>query len=179
MENNSNIILSTESLSWYWLDLICQIANDCWFNWLNLAIRKSFDVLNAGYVKKLSKIYWLDIYWLELSSSINQKTLNYAVELAEEVWTKVISINAPQIIDFKSYKFLIDYIKVYKKNYPDIKFSIINPEKSSLFMLPVPRYYFTNITDTIKKYWFCLAMDIVNMDEMTLETVFLKKMTNF
>lgn len=178
-KNIPNLLLSTDSISGYWLDLVFQIAKEQWFYWIDLALWKNFDAWNLSYVKKLVEKYDIPVKVIQVSSKVNQKELNYAYELANEIWVDVINVNAPQIMDFRSYKFLTDNVKNYRKTFPDIKLSIINPEKSSLFMLPLPRYYFTNIVDVVKKYKFFLWLDIVSIEENVLETTFLKKMSNF
>jgi hypothetical protein len=79
----------------------------------------------------------------------------------------------------KTYRFLVNNLKHYKRHNPRIKFSIINPPKSTVFVLPVPKYYFSNITEIIKKYKNFLALDIANLDEVVLDTIFLRRIANF
>lgn len=176
---NSKLLLSSDTLGGYWLDLIFQIAKDAWFQWIDLSLWKNFDAWNISYVKKLIEKYQISVNVIQLSSNTNSKELNYATELANEIWADVISINPPEIMNYKSYKFITDNIHIYRKQNPNIRFCIINPEKSSLFMLPLPRYYFSNVVEIIKKYKFYLWLDISNIDEQTLETSFMKKLTNF
>ena len=49
-------------------------------------------------------------------------------------------------------KFIIDNLKTYKDNNPDIHFTIRNPKDSKLFALPIPEFRFSNIIDIVKKY---------------------------
>ena len=59
-----------------------------------------------------------------------------------------------------------------------MKFSIINPEKVNYLGL-IPKYYFSDMVQIIKKHKTYLALDIANMDEEVLESQFLRKMANF
>jgi hypothetical protein len=89
---------------------------------------------------------------IQVSDNANSKELNQAVDLARELKADIITINAPKIFNIKSYKFITNNLSAYKKQNKGIKFAIINPPKSSLFVLPIPKNYFTNIVEIIKKY---------------------------
>ncbi len=177
--SENKFLLSTDTLSWYWLDLIFDIAVESWFWWIDLAIWKNFDSRNTSYVKKLSNKHNLPVKIIQTSDNINAKELNLALELCEELWADTITINPPKIMNFSAHNFIVDNIDEYKKQNPDINFSIINPENSNLFALPIPKYYFSNIVEIIKKYWCYIWLDISNFDEETLEVVFLSKIEQF
>ena len=54
MERKENaLLLSTDTLPNYWLDLIFSIAKNNWFDWIDLAMRKWFDARDEEYVQKL------------------------------------------------------------------------------------------------------------------------------
>lgn len=61
----------------------------------------------------------------------------------------------------------------------DIKFTIVNPEDSSLFALPIPKYRFGNVVDIIKKYGCFLGLDVANLDEDALENDFMRKIQQY
>lgn len=173
------LLLSTDSLSWYGLDLVFQTAKQVGFDGLDLALWKNFDAWNVSYVQQLCQKYELPIKVIQLSPNVNQKELSHAAELAKTVGAEVISINPPSIFNVTSYNFLKNSLPSYKKHFTNIKFSIINPEKSSLFMLPVPKFYFSNVADIIKEFKCYLALDISNLEEQVLEVTFLKKLSNY
>ena len=175
----ADFLLSTDTLSGYWLDLIFQIADEIWFNWLDLCMRKNFDAWNIEYVKKLIEKYNMPVKIVQVSSNVNTREMNQAVDLAKSVWADTISINPPSIFNLKTYKFITSSLKLYKRHNPSIKFSIINPPKANLFVLPVSKYYFSNIAEIIKKYKAFLALDIANLDETVLDTIFLKRISNY
>lgn len=178
-KNKAEFLLSTDSLSWYWLDLIFETARNINFDWIDLAMWKSFDSWSSKYVKKLSEKYEMPVKVIQISSNTNSKEMNKAVDMAKELWVENITINPPRFTNWKSYRFISNNISSYKRQNPNIKFSIINPPKSSLFMLPIPEYHFNNIVDIIKKYKVYLWFDVANIDEQALEINFLRKISGF
>jgi hypothetical protein len=130
-------------------------------------------------VKRLIDKYNLPVKVIQVSDKVNSRELNQAVDLAKFVGADTITINPPSIFNLKTYRFLVNHLKYYKKHNPNIKFSIINPPKATVFVLPVPKYYFSNITEIIKKYKTYLALDIANLDESILDTVFIRRISNF
>lgn len=178
-KKKAGLLLSTDSLSWYWLDLIFQTASNVGFDWIDLAMWKNFDSWSYSYVKKLSENHNIPVKCIQLSENVNSREMNQAVDIAKYLSINTISINAPKITNFKSYKFIVNNIWAYKRHNPDIKFCMINPPKSNLFILPVYTYNFTSIVEIFKKYKMFLWLDIVNLDETILETNFLRKMANF
>jgi len=175
----SKLLLSSDTLWWFGLDLIFEIAKTVKYDGIDLAIRKNFDSWNTDYVKKLSDIHNLPVKIIQTSATVNAKELNLALDLCEATGADTITINAPQIIDFKAHSFLADNLDEYKKQNPDINFSIINPPNSNIFALPIPKYYFVNVVDIIKKQWCYLGLDISNMDEEALENDFMRKLDQF
>lgn len=177
--NKAKLLLSSDTLSWYWLDLVFQLAQDLRFDWIDLAIWKNFDARNIDYVKRLVTKYKTPVNVIQVSEKVNKKELDYAIDLANELWSEAITINAPEILDFKTYRFIVTNIKLYKKHNHNIKFAIINPPKSSMLLLPVPKYYFSNVVEIIKKHWVNVWFDISNMDDTILESTFLRKISNY
>lgn len=171
-------LLSTDTLSGYGLDLIFQTAKEQWYHGIDLAMRKNFDAWSIEYVIGLTKKYELPIKVVQISSKANIKEMNQAVDLAKELDAEVITINAPQILNITTYRFLTTHLPAYKKHNKNIKFSIINPKNSSYLWI-IPRYYFKNMVGIIKKYSMYLGLDISHVEEETLENQFIRKMANF
>jgi hypothetical protein len=113
---------------------------------------KNFDARNESYVKKLQEKHNFKVKAIQVSSNINAKELNQALDLCEATGADTITINAPKFFNIKSYNFIIDILPKYRDENPDIHFSIINPEDANVFALPIPKYRFTNIVDIIKKH---------------------------
>ncbi len=173
------IILSTDTLSWYWLDHIFDIAKQAGYEGIDLATRKNFDARNVTYVEKLIKLHWLPIEVIQVSHKVNSKELQQAFELCNAIGVTTLSINAPMTLDFKTYNFLITNIRHYKHEGVKIKFAIINPNDSTLFALPIPKYRFWNIAEIVKKYHSMIGLDIANLNEEIFELHFLPKVKAF
>lgn len=172
-------LISTDSLPWYWLDLVFDLAKSTWFDGIDLAIWKNFDAWNVDYVKKLSQNYDLPVRVIQVSDNVNEREFNKALDLCDAVWADTISINAPKYFNYKSFNFLNDNINFYRKNNKSISFGIINPEDSSFFALPIPKYRFSNMAEVIKKYGCYLGLDISNMNEDWFEFVFMRKIQQY
>ena len=173
-------LLSTDTLPWFWLDLVFELAKDAWFDWLDLAIWKNFDAWNVRYVKKLVTKYDLPIKVIQTSPKLNKKEMDRALDLCEAVNADTICINAPKFFDYKTYNFIKDNIEQYKFKNKDIKFSIINPSDSYYppFAI-VPKYRFNNVVEIIKRYGCNLWLDISSMDLDLFESDFLKQVDRF
>lgn len=180
MEKKENaLLLSTDSLPNYWLDLIFSIAKSVWFDGIDLAMRKWFDARDEEYVQSLSLKHELPIYIIQTSAKLNQKELDKALDLCQTTNAETICINAPKTTDFKAYGFISDNLKSYKDNNSDIHFSIINPKDSKLFALPIPEYRFSNIIDIVKKYDTYIWLDISNIDIDSFESEFTRKIYDY
>lgn len=180
MERKENaLLLSTDTLPNYWLDLIFSIAKNNWFDWIDLAMRKWFDARDEEYVQKLSLDHNLPVYIVQTSAKLNQKELDKALDLCQATNCDTICINAPKITDFKAYDFITDNLKAYKDNNPDIHFTIRNPKDSKLFALPIPEFRFSNIIDIVKKYDCYIWLDISNIDVDLFENEFTRKVDDY
>lgn len=180
MQKKENaLILSTDTLPNYGLDLIFSMAKNTWFDGIDLAMWKWFDAWDEEYVQKLSQEYDLPVYVIQTSSKLNQKELDKALDLCQATNCDTICINAPKITDFKAYDFISNNLKSYKENNPDIHFTILNPKDSKFFVLPIPEYHFSNIIDIVKKYDCYIGLDICNIDMDTFENEFTRKIDDY
>ena len=172
------LLLSSDSLSGYGLDLIFQLAKDHGYEGIDLAMWKNFDAWQIEYVQELIKKYKMPVPVVQTSRKVNIKEMNQAVDLARAVEAKVVSVNAPEYFSVQSGRFLKKHLPSYKQHNKEIKFSIINPKKKN-YLAIIPKYYFQNMVDIIKTYKMYLALDVANVDEEVLESQFLRKMANF
>jgi len=175
----SEYLFSTDSLSGYWLDLVFQLVKEAGFDGIDLAIWKNFDSRKVDYVKKLSENYELPIRVIQTSDNLNDKEINRAIDLCYELNVDTITINAPKFFNFKTFNFITDNILQRRKANKNIHFSIINPEDSSLFALPIPKYRFSNMVEIVKKYLCYVWLDVANLDSDSFESDFLRKMKSF
>lgn len=180
MQTKSNaLLLSTDTLPNYWLDLIFSIAKSTWFDGIDLAMRKWFDAWDEEYVQSLSQKYGLPVYIVQTSTKLNQKELDKALDICQATNCDTICINAPKITDFKAYDFIVNNLKNYKNNNPDIHFTVRNPKDSKLFVLPIPEYRFSNVIDIVKKYDCYIGLDISNIDMDLFENEFSRKIDDY
>ncbi len=179
MTKKTECLFSTDSLSGYGLDLVFELAKEAWFDGIDLAIRKNFDSRKIDYVKKLSEKYELPVKVVQTSDNLNDKEINRAIDLCYELGADTIAINAPKFFNFKAFGFISDNILKRRKEHKSIHFSIINPEDSSVFALPIPKYRFSNMVEIVKKYLCYIGLDIANLDSDAFETDFMRKMKDF
>ena len=180
MQTKTNaLLLSTDSLPNYGLDLIFSIAKSTWFDGIDLAMRKWFDAWDEEYVQKLSLDHDIPVYIIQTSAKLNQKELDKALDLCQATNADTICVNAPKITDFKAYDFIAGNLKTYKENNPDINFTILNPKDSKLFALPIPEYRFSNIIDIVKKFDAYVGLDISNIDMDSFENEFTRKIDDY
>lgn len=180
MQTKTNaLLLSTDSLPNYGLDLIFSIAKKAWFDGVDLAMRKWFDARDEEYVQKLAIDHNMPVYIIQTSAKLNQKELDKALDICQATNANTICINAPKITDFKAYDFIADNLKNYKDNNPDILFTILNPKDSKLFALPIPEYRFSNIIDIVKKYDAYVGLDVSNIDMDSFENEFTRKLDDY
>ncbi len=180
MQKKDNaLLLSTDSLPNYGLDLVFSIAKSTGFDGIDLAMRKWFDAWDEEYVQKLSTDHDLPVYIVQTSAKLNQKELDKALDICQATNCDTICINAPKIIDFKAFDFISNNLANYKKNNPDIHFSVLNPKDSKLFVLPIPEYRFSNIIDIVKKYDCYIWLDISNIDADLFENELTRKIDDY
>ena len=149
---SNKVLFSTDSLNGYGLDLIFSVAKDAGCDGIDLALWKNFDARHDNYVKKLTEQYKLPVVIVQTSSKVNAKELNQAILICQQTGAKIISINAPSYFDVKPFTFLTNNLSTYQKQYPDINFTIINPDTASMAYLPFPKYRFRNVGEIIRKY---------------------------
>lgn len=172
-------LFSTDSLSWYGLDLVFELVKEAWFDGIDLAIWKNFDSRKIDYVKKLSENYQLPIRVIQTSDTLNDKEIRRAIDLCYELGADTIAINAPKFFNFKAFSFITDNILKRRSEHKAIHFTIINPEDSSVFALPIPKYRFSNMVEIVKKYLCYIGLDISNLDSDSFESDFLRKVKDF
>ena len=109
---------------------------------MDIALWKNFDAWNVDYVKGLSDQYKLPVKVIEVSSNVNEKEMNKALDLCYGLGADTIAINAPTMFNFKSFSYITDNLQRWKKENKAIHFTIINPEDSNICLLytsPSPR----------------------------------------
>jgi len=175
----SLFLLSSDTLSSYGLDLVFDVAKEAGYDGIDLALWKNFDSWNTTYVKKLVTKHGIPIKVVQVSNNVNIKEMHKAIDICEAIGADTITINAPKIFNLKAYSYLSDNLKKLRDEYPQIKFSIINPEDATLFALPIPKYRYANIVEIIKKHGSYLGLDVANLDADAFEDDFMRKIAQF
>ena len=129
----NKILLSTDTMTSYGLDVIFDTAKKAGFDGIDLAIRKGFDAWNEKYVQSLIKKYALPVYSIQTSASLNAKELHKVLDLCVATNADMITINSPKFFDIKSYSFIVNNITEFQNQNPSLSFAIINPRDVSIF----------------------------------------------
>lgn len=174
--DTSRILLSTDTLSWYGLDHIFEVAEDAGFGGIDLAMWKNFDTWNSGYVKKLRKKHNIAVPIIQVSSDINSKEMTQALELAAILETKTIVINPPSTFNVRSYHFITTKLAQIQADNPTIQFAIVNPPDDTVFILPIPKFKFSNVEQITSKYNCKLWLDITHVDGDFVDSDMMKKL---
>ncbi len=172
-------LLSTDSLSGYGLDLIFSLVKEAWFDGIDLALWKNFDAWKSDYVKKLIDTYQLPVYTIQTSANLNDKEIRRAIDLCYDLGVDTLAINAPTFFNFKAYNFIVDNILKRRKEHKALHFTLITPEDSSVFALPIPKYRFTSVVEIVKKYLCYIWLDVANLNPEEFEEQFMRKLKDF
>lgn len=169
------LLLSSDTLNGYGLDLIFSMAKESGYDGIDLAMWKNIDSRHGDYIAKLMKQHDLSVLVVQTSSKLNAKELNQAIAICDHTGATQININAPTYFDMKTASFISNNLASYIERYPHLHFNIINPDSGSMTFLPLPQYRFSNILETTKKLGCWRAVDVANMDEDMIDTVLLKR----
>lgn len=174
--DTSRILLSSDTLSGYWLDHIFEVAKTTGFGGIDLAMWKNFDTWNSEYVKKLKTKHKIAAPIIQVSSDINSKEMDQALQLATILETKVIVINPPKRFNVRSFHFITTKLPQIQKDHPELQFAIVNPPDDTIFILPIPKFKFNNIDQITSKYHCNLALDITHVDGDFVDSEIMKKL---
>lgn len=172
------LLLSSATFIWYWLDMVFMLAKDLNYDGIDLALWNNFDAWNIDYIKKLASTYNLPVCSIQTSNKINKKELNYAVELAWEIWVKNINVNASKKYNRKSSKFISQTLPLYQKTHSGLRFSIINPPRS-YYLNFLPEYSFVNMAEILSELKLNLSLDVSNIEEDKFDINLIKKLQSF
>ena len=173
----NNLLLSSDTLAGYGLDMIFMVAKDLGFGGIDLALWNNFDAWNIDYIKRLTENYDLPVKVVQTSDNLNKKELNYAIELAQELKCENIVVNPPKYYNRRASKFIEENLPAYQKHYPKLKFALRNPPKTLLLNL-LPQYSFTNMAEVFKTLGLKVALDISNIEEEKFDMVLIRKLPN-
>lgn len=165
----SPLLLSTDTLSGYWLDLIFSYAKKSGFDGIDLAIWKVFDSWDVSYVKELSERYDLLVPIIQVSPNVNMREMNKALALGKSLESEIMMINPTKYFNVKTTSFVKSVLKDVQKNHPAFKFGVINASNESYRIVPIPTHKFNNISNIIREEHAYLGLDIANLDTIGFE----------
>jgi len=159
------ILLSTSSLTGYWLHRIFEFARDSWFDWIDLTLTKlNYDSWDEDYIKKLSVSTWVPVLSITAPSGwMDEKVVDKVVKISSKLWSQLITFSPPHISDKNTTWFTKYLLKVKRDTH--ISVSIKNVEPAFLLFV-IPKYKNASLTD-IKKITWDTSLDLSCIDSST------------
>jgi len=156
------ILLSTSSLSWYWLHRIFQFAKKAWFNGIDLSLNYTdFDVWDENYVKSLSDDIWIKVLSITAPSRwLEEDSISKIMSLSSVLWTQVVNFSPPYIKDLNASWFSKKLSKIKKESKISICIKNVEPE---FLLLVIPKYRNSSLID-LKKITGDTSLDLSFLD---------------
>jgi len=132
------LLFSTDSLKGYGLNRIFQIAKEAKFDGIELVLSNIVDTRDISYVKKLSKSFELPVKVIATEKKTNKKSIRVALEMAQELKSKVVSIYPPKILNFELSSFLKKKAPLLRSKYKII-IALDNAPSENIFGI-LPQY---------------------------------------
>jgi sugar phosphate isomerase/epimerase len=156
-------LLSTSSLSGYWLHKIFLLAKQANYDGIDLSVDfDAFDTCDASYINNL--IEAIDIPVLSITAPerrLTKKHFDLILTLATDLNVSIVNVHPPHRLD-REKDWFGDYLKIVAAKYPRITINIINaPPKTWLFIISE---YGDARPETIKKITEHTALSIENVD---------------
>lgn len=157
------LLLSTSSLSGYWLHKIFLLAKKAEYDGIDLSVNfDEFDSYDAGYIDSLVQLTEVPVISITAPErKFTKKQFNDILSLASELGVGVVNVHPPHRLD-KEKDWFGDSLKTIQEKYPNITINIINaPPKTWLFVISE---YGDARPETIKKITEHTALSIANVD---------------
>lgn len=149
------LALSTDSLRGYGLNRIFQIVKDAGYDGVDLSMdRKSFDTMNAEYIKQLSDQVGIPVVAISTPTNANEKMIRMAVDMAKTVGCRIVVIQPPKFFDYKFISWLKNEVPKMRKK-ENISIALENAPSKSFFGI-IPEHAMGNILDLKKFKHACL-----------------------
>lgn len=156
------ILLSTSSLSWYWIHRILLLSKKAWFDWIDLCLNYfDYDLWDWDYIKSLCELTWIKVLSITAPSKwLNEEIIDDIVSLSKKLGAQIINFSPPYFKDINASWFAKHLIKV--KSETKISISIKNVEPEFL-LLVIPKYKNSSLLD-IKKITWDTSLDLSIVD---------------
>jgi len=159
------ILLSSSSLTWYWLHRMFAFASRAWFDGLDLSLNNlNFDMWDENYIKELSDGFWLPVLSITAPTKwLNEKKVDKIIKIASKLGTQVVTFSPPHFTDKNTTWFTKYLLKVKRDTH--IWISIQNVEPKFIFFV-FPEYKNSTLHE-IKKITGDTSLDLSGIDSST------------
>ncbi len=157
------LLLSTVSLTGYWLHKVFLLAKEAGYDWLDLSIDFDlFDTIDAQYIDSLIQSSAISVHSLTAPERrLTKKHFDQILSLASELGVGIVNVHPPHRLE-KEKDWFWEYLKIIASKFPNIIVNIINaPPKTWLFVISE---YGDARPETIKKITEHTALSIRNVD---------------
>lgn len=157
------ILLSTSSLTWYWLHRIFSFAKKSWYDWIDIHLWKlNYDLWDESYIKELSDSFWVKVLSITApSKGMNEKRVDKILKIASTLGSQVITFSPPHFSDKNTSWFTKYLLKVKRDTHLSIW--VQNVEPKLLFFI-IPEYKNATLSD-IKRVTGDTTLDLSNIDQ--------------
>ncbi len=157
------LLLSTSSLTGYWLHKIFLLAEKAGYDGIDLTVDFALhDTYNAEYIDSLIQITNIPIVSVSAPQKhLTKKQLEITMNLANELEVRMVNVHPPHRLE-KEKDWFGSYLKTLQNKYHNMNVNIINaPPKTWLFFIAE---YGDARPETIKKMTEHTALSIENID---------------
>lgn len=165
------ILLSTNSLEWYWLHRAFLIAKEAWFYGIDLSVSfDNFDTLDIEYINKISNEVWIKVLSISApSKKINKYMVDKLLYMASYLWSQLVTFFPPHFSD-KNIDWYNEYLPKLSKD-SLISISIKNVEPEFLFFI-IPARKNASLIE-VKKVTWNTSFDISSSSDIIKDISFL------
>lgn len=130
------LLLATDSLRKYGLNRIFYFVKESEYDGVELVVDDTFDTQNGPYIKALSMQYKLPVEVVKAPDRLTEKKFGAMVKLAKDVGAKLLVLEPPRLLDFKTLSFLKKEVpRIARRD--ELKIAIMNaPGETILGFLP-------------------------------------------
>lgn len=156
------ILLSTQTLSWYWIHRIFQYAKKSWFDGIDLSLSYSeFDLWDEEYIKSLSDDIGIKVLSITAPTKwLNEDYINKIMNLSKTLWVQVVNFSPPYFKDLNFSWFSKELSKIKKETKISISVKNVEPE---FLLLIIPKYKNSSLLD-IKNITWDTSLDLWILD---------------
>ena len=157
------LLLSTSSLTWYWLHKIFNFAHKAWFDWLDISLWKlNYDYWDEDYIKELSNSFNIPVLSITAPNKwMDEKTVDRIIKISLKLWAQLITFSPPYFTD-KNTNWFSKYLLKIKKDL-NISIAVQNVESKFRFFI-LPEYKNSTLYE-IKKITWDTSLDLSSIDK--------------